>query len=170
MGTAGGSRRLRCIPIGRIDQPMIAGRRMTFLHGAQRDIIDRTGSTPRGGQGPASPHRHFLQGVESRGWSRHIADRTGPSFRADRGPVRGPGRRMLPAPRVPSMRWPVQSLQLAGLRLGSMPLVMRRWLVSGRRLRFVVAACWRAEGASRRWVMSHTTFVSVVSRSLPSRG
>jgi len=27
---------------------MIAGRRMTFLHGAQRDIIDRTGSTPPG--------------------------------------------------------------------------------------------------------------------------
>jgi len=47
---------------------------------------------------------------------------------------------------------------------------MRRWLVSDRRLRFVVAACWRAEGASRRWVMSHTTFVSIVSRSLRSRG
>jgi hypothetical protein len=27
---------------------MLAGRRMTFLHGAQRDIIDRTGSTPAG--------------------------------------------------------------------------------------------------------------------------
>jgi len=47
---------------------------------------------------------------------------------------------------------------------------MRRWLASDQRLRFVVAACWRAEDASRRWVMSHTTFVSVVSRSLRSRG
>jgi len=43
---------------------------------------------------------------------------------------------------------------------------MHRWLVSDRRLRFVVAACWRAEAASRRWVMSHTTSVSAVSGSL----
>jgi len=47
-----------------------------------------------------------------------------------RGPVRGPGRRILPAPRVPSMRWAVQSLQLAGLQLRSMPLVMRRGRLS----------------------------------------
>ena len=52
-----------------------------------------------------------------------------------RGPVRGPGRRILPAPRVPSMRWAVQSLQLAGLQLRSMPLVMRRWPVFDWRLR-----------------------------------
>ena len=52
------------------------------------------------------------------------------------------------------MRFSVLSVQLARAQLGIVPLVMRRWLASDRRLRFVVAACWRAEGASRRWVMS----------------
>jgi len=62
---------------------MLAGRRMTFLHGAQRDIIDRTGSTPAGAvKALQALTGSFLQGVESRGWSRHVADRTGPSFRA----------------------------------------------------------------------------------------
>jgi hypothetical protein len=56
---------------------------MTFLHGAQRDIIDRTGSTPAGAvKALQALTGSFLQGVESRGRSRHVADRTGPSFRA----------------------------------------------------------------------------------------
>ena len=43
-----------------------------------------------------------------------------------RGPVRGPGRRIIPAPRVPSARWPVLSVQLAHAQPPRVPLVMRR--------------------------------------------
>ena len=43
-----------------------------------------------------------------------------------RGPLRGPGRRIIPAPRVPSVRLPVLSVQLARAQFGSRPLVMRR--------------------------------------------
>jgi hypothetical protein len=39
---------------------------------------------------------------------------------------RGPVRRIIPAPRVPSMRLPVLSVQPARLQLGIVPLVMRR--------------------------------------------
>ncbi len=42
-----------------------------------------------------------------------------------RGPVRGPGRRIIPAPRVPSVRWPVLSVQLARAQPRRMPLAMR---------------------------------------------
>ena len=43
-----------------------------------------------------------------------------------RGPVRGPGRRIIPAPRVPSVRSPVLSVQLARAQPRRVPLVMRR--------------------------------------------
>jgi len=43
-----------------------------------------------------------------------------------RGPVRGPGRRIVPALRVPSVRLPVLSVQLARARTGIVPLIIRR--------------------------------------------
>jgi len=42
-----------------------------------------------------------------------------------RGPVRGPGRRIIPAPRVASVRWPVLSVQPAHVQPRRVPLVMR---------------------------------------------
>jgi hypothetical protein len=78
-----------------------------------------------------------------------------------RGPVRGPGRRIVPAPRVPSVRSPVLSVQLARAQPRRVPLVMRRWPVStGRTAHRGVA--------SRRWVMSHTTCVPGLSDRIQS--
>ena len=64
-----------------------------------------------------------------------------------RGPVRGPGCRIIPAPRVPPVPLPVLSVQLARARLGIVPLVMRRWPVFDRRLRLVLATCPEADTA-----------------------
>ena len=43
-----------------------------------------------------------------------------------RGPVRGPGHRIIPAPRVPSMQWPVLSVQLACAVSEAILLIIRR--------------------------------------------
>ena len=86
------------------------------------------------------------EGVESRGRSGHVADRMAELQAVGRGPVRGPGRRIIPAPRVPSVRSPVLSVQLAHAQPQRVPLVMRRWPVSTG----VCASFWPRIGASRR--------------------
>jgi hypothetical protein len=63
-----------------------------------------------------------------------------------RGPVRGPGRRIIPAPRVPSVRLAALSVQLVRAQPGRVPLVMRRWPASERRLRLVLATYRCVEG------------------------
>ncbi len=80
--------------------------------------------------GPGAPVR-FRRGSMSSATFTHSSRMPG-TRRLGRGPVRGPGRRIIPAPRVPSVRWPVLSVQLAHAQPPRVPLVTRRSSVRSR--------------------------------------
>src|SRR6476646_11770115 len=52
--------------------------------------------------------------------------RPGDQARRDRGPDRGPTHQIIPAPPVPSVRYPVSSVQLARMVHGAVVLIIRR--------------------------------------------